>query len=154
MRRSICESVHFVSEKKRSLKETFLDYILGPNYWFQVFPTWKSGASMPARRSRRSMRGKVVNCIYFMSVVHVILRTQNVYLYKSVKSSSCEGRVVCVKYESLEQTTSCWVGQDKQAGHKISMSKRRAQSDPRTRPGWTHSRGAARNSRWSMYKCR
>ncbi len=58
-----------------------------------------------------------------------------------------------MKYESLGQTTSCWVDQDKQVGHKISVSKERAQSNSRTRPGWTYLRGAARNSRSSMYKC-
>jgi hypothetical protein len=36
-----------------------------------------------------------------------------------------------VKYESLGQTTIFWVGQDKQIGHKISVSKGRAQSDSR-----------------------
>jgi hypothetical protein len=58
-----------------------------------------------------------------------------------------------VKYGSLEQTTSCWVGQEKQVGHKISVRKERAQSNSRTRPGWTYSRGAAGNSRPSMNKC-
>ncbi len=49
------------------------------------------------------------------------------------------------------QITSCWVGQDKQGGYKIGASWERAQSNPRTRPGWTYSRGAARNSHSSMY---
>ncbi len=48
-----------------------------------------------------------------MPVVHIMLCTHDVYLYKSVKTSSCEGRVVHVKYESLEQTTCYWVGQNK-----------------------------------------
>jgi hypothetical protein len=48
-----------------------------------------------------------------MPVVHIISRTHDFYLYKSVKASSCEGRAVCVKYESLEQTTYYWVGQNK-----------------------------------------
>jgi hypothetical protein len=43
-----------------------------------------------------------------------------------------------VKYESLVQTTSCWVGQDKQVEHKISVSMERAQSNLRTGPGWTY----------------
>jgi hypothetical protein len=60
-------------------------------------------------------------------------------LYKSVKSSSCQGMFASVKYEWLGQTTSCWVGQDKQVGHKISVSNEWAQSNPRTRPGWTYS---------------
>jgi hypothetical protein len=87
-----------------------------------------------------------------MFVVYVILHTRDVYLYKSVRSASCKGRVVHVKYESLGQTTSYWVGQDKQAENRISVSKGGAQSNPRTRTGWTHSRGAARNSRSKMYK--
>jgi hypothetical protein len=37
--------------------------------------------------------------------------------------------------------------------HKTSESKGRAQSNPRTRPGWTYSRGAAMSSHSSMYKC-
>ncbi len=57
-----------------------------------------------------------------------------------------------MKYESLGQTTICWVGQDKQGGYNIEESWRRAQSNPRMRPGWTYLRGPARNSRSSMYK--
>ncbi len=53
----------------------------------------------------------------------------------------------------LGQTTSCWVGQGKQIGHKISESNRRAQSNPRTRPGWTCSWGAAKNSRIAAQVC-
>ncbi len=56
------------------------------------------------------------------------------------------------KYESLGQTTSCWVGQNKQGGYEIGESWERAQSKLRTRPGWTYSRGAARDSRSIMYK--
>jgi hypothetical protein len=48
-----------------------------------------------------------------MPVVHIISPTHDVYLYKSVKTSSCEGKVVRVKYESLEQTTYYWEGQNK-----------------------------------------
>jgi hypothetical protein len=57
-----------------------------------------------------------------------------------------------VKYESLGRTKSCWVGQDKQGGHKIGVSWERAQSNLRTRPGWTDSRGAAGDRHSSMYK--
>jgi hypothetical protein len=60
-----------------------------------------------------------------MSVVYVKSRTHDVYLYKSIKSSCCKGRVVRVKYESLGQTTSYWVGQNKQAVYKICVSKGR-----------------------------
>ncbi len=76
-------------------------------------------------------------------------------MFTSIKvlPSSCEGRVVRVKYEPLRQTTSCWVGRDKQAESKTSVSKGGAQYDPRTRPGWMHSQGAARISRSSTYKC-
>ncbi len=58
-----------------------------------------------------------------------------------------------MKYGSLGQTTSCWVGQDKQVGEKISVSKEKAQSNSRTRLGWTYSQGSARSSRSSMSKC-
>jgi hypothetical protein len=88
-----------------------------------------------------------------MFAVHAISRTHDVYLYKSVKPSSCSGRVARAKYETLRQTTSCWVGQDKQEGHKIGASKERVQYNPRMRPGWMYSQGAARDSRSSMYKC-
>jgi hypothetical protein len=57
-----------------------------------------------------------------------------------------------VKYESLGQITSCWVGNDKQGGYKIGVGWQRAQLNLRRRPGWTHSRGATRDSRSSMYK--
>jgi hypothetical protein len=57
-----------------------------------------------------------------------------------------------VKNESLGQITSCWVGQDKQGRYNIEESWKRAQSNSRTKPGWTYSRGAARDSRSSMYK--
>jgi hypothetical protein len=45
-------------------------------------------------------------CTYYVG-------THDVYLYKSAKTSSCEGRVVGVTYESLGQTTCYWVGQIK-----------------------------------------
>ncbi len=48
--------------------------------------------------------------------VHILLRTHNVYtlyLYKSLKTPSYKGRIMRVKYESLGQTTCCWVGQNK-----------------------------------------
>jgi hypothetical protein len=54
-----------------------------------------------------------------------------------------------VKYESLGQTTSCWVGQDKQGGYEKGVSWERYFSYLRTRPGWTHWQGAARDSRSS-----
>jgi hypothetical protein len=57
-----------------------------------------------------------------------------------------------VKYESLGRIPSCWVGQDKQGGYKIGVNWQRAQSNPRTRPRWTYSLGAARESCSSMYK--
>jgi hypothetical protein len=63
-----------------------------------------------------------------------------------------KGGCTCVKHESLGQITSCWVGQDKQDRYKIGVNWQRAQSNLRKRPGWTYSRGAARDSRSSMYK--
>ncbi len=57
-----------------------------------------------------------------------------------------------MKYETLEQTTSYWVGQDKYRRYNIEESWQEAQSNSRTRPGWTYSRGAPRNSRSRLYK--
>jgi hypothetical protein len=57
-----------------------------------------------------------------------------------------------VIYESLEQTTSYWVGEDKQRRYNMEGSWQEAQSNPRTGPGLTYSQGASRDSRSSMYK--
>ncbi len=57
-----------------------------------------------------------------------------------------------MKYESLGRITSCWVGQDKQGRYNMEESWQWAQYNLRTRPEWTYSQGAARNSRSSMYK--
>ncbi len=57
-----------------------------------------------------------------------------------------------MKYESLGQITSCWVGQDKQGRYNMKESWQEAQSNPRTRPEWTYSQGASRDSRSSMFK--
>ncbi len=57
-----------------------------------------------------------------------------------------------MKYKSLGQITSCWVGQDKQERHNIEESWKRSQFNPRSRPEWMYSRGAAKDSRSSMYK--
>ncbi len=57
-----------------------------------------------------------------------------------------------MKYESLEKTTSCWVGQDKYRRYNMEESWKEAQSNPRTRPGWMYSRGTSINSCSSMYK--
>jgi hypothetical protein len=51
-----------------------------------------------------------------------------------------------VKYESVGQITSCWVGQDKQGRYNMEESWELAQSNPRTRPGRTYSQGAARRA--------
>ncbi len=77
--------------------------------------------------------------------------THIVYWYSSVKPSSLrEGEHV--KYESLGQITSCWVGQYKQGRYNMEESWQWAQSNPRMRPEQTYSRGAAGNSCSSMYK--
>jgi hypothetical protein len=110
---------------------------------------WGQSACLEVKQKQKKKSCKAV----YMSVVYLIPRTCDVSLYKSVKSSSCKGRIVRVKYESLGKTTSYWVGQDKQAGYKISMIKVRAQSNSRMMPGWMYLRGAARNSSSSMYKC-
>ncbi len=75
-------------------------------------------------------------------------------MFTCIKVLGClvvKGVCMC-KYESLGLTTSCWVGQDKQGGQKIEASWERAQCNPNTRSGWMYSRGAARDSRSSMYK--
>jgi hypothetical protein len=62
-----------------------------------------------------------------------------------------KGGCTC-EIKSLGPITSCWVGQNKQGGYKIGVIWQRAQSNPRMRPGWTYSQGAARDSHSSMYK--
>ncbi len=57
-----------------------------------------------------------------------------------------------MKYELLRQTTSYWVGQYKQGRYDMEGSWQEAQSNPRTRPRWTYSRGASRSSHSSMYE--
>jgi hypothetical protein len=57
-----------------------------------------------------------------------------------------------VKYESLGQTTSYMVGQNKQGRYNMDGSWQEAQSYLRMRPSWTYSRGASRDSRSIMYK--
>ncbi len=76
-----------------------------------MFLTWKSGASWPAQGSRgRKKKSRKPNiCLY----VHIISRSHDVYLYKSVKTPTCRGSIVCVKHESLGKTTCSWVGQKK-----------------------------------------
>jgi hypothetical protein len=49
-------------------------------------------------------------------------------------------------------TTSYWVGQYKQGRYDMEGSWQEAQSNPRTRPRWTYSRGASRSSHSSMYE--
>jgi hypothetical protein len=44
------------------------------------------------------------------------------------------------------------MGQDKQGRYNMEESWETAQSNPRARPEWTYSQGAARDSRLSMYK--
>ncbi len=58
-----------------------------------------------------------------------------------------------MKYESLGQITSCWVGKDKQGRHNIEENWERVQSDPRTRPERMYSRGAARRAAQVCLKC-
>ncbi len=84
-----------------------------------------------------------------MPIVHIILHTHDVCLYKSFKTSSCEGRVMRLEYELLEQTTCYWVGQNKY--NWVRGVCKHWESEPRTRSGWTNSRGAVENSCSSMY---
>ncbi len=72
---------------------------------------------------RIEQKHKQKSCeLYMCPFVHTILCTHDVYLYKSVKIPSCKGRVVHVKYESLGQTTCCWVGQNKYNRFKKTMT--------------------------------
>jgi hypothetical protein len=57
--------------------------------------------ALPKKKKKKSC--ELYICIY-MTVVHMISRTHDVYLYKSVKTSSCEGRVVGVKYDGISLT--------------------------------------------------
>ncbi len=95
-----------------------------------VFPTRKSGASCPAHGSNGSTRksggscpahgsngstwGEAVNhicvCMYMLCRAPMMFTCIKVLR----PHNSCKGRVKHVKYEPLEQTTCCWVGQSKQ----------------------------------------
>jgi hypothetical protein len=70
---------------------------------------WGQLACPRVKRKRKKKSCKSHMCPY----VHVTLHTHDVYLYKSVKTSSCKERIVHVKYELLGQTICCWVGQNK-----------------------------------------
>jgi hypothetical protein len=80
----------------------------------QLFPTWKSGASWPAQGSNGSTRREAVNricvCMYMLCCAPLMLTCIKVLR----PHKSCKGGVKRVKYELLEQTTCCWVGQSKQ----------------------------------------
>jgi hypothetical protein len=93
-------------------------------------------------------------CIVYIYIVYMYMRYPASMMFTCIKVLSHlllrEG--ARVKYKWLGQTTSCWVGQDKQGGHNIGVSWERAQSNQMARPGWTFLRGAARDSRSSMYK--
>jgi hypothetical protein len=82
-----------------------------------MFPTWKSRASGPAQGTSRSIRKKSCELyiLYIYPFVHIMSHTHDVYLYKSAKTSSCEGRVVLYMWNMnrLGQTTCYWVGQNK-----------------------------------------
>jgi hypothetical protein len=93
---------------------------------------------------------KIINFIYDSVPYH--------YSISTVLLTDDEGVAINFLYlylylYLLRHTTSGLVSQDKQGGHKIGASKERAQSNLRMKPGWTYSRGAARDSRSSMYKC-
>jgi hypothetical protein len=103
---------------------------------------------------RVKWKHKKRNCKPYMCLyVHVVSRTHDVYLCKSVKThNSCKGMLKRVKYEPLEQTTCCWVGQSKQNRvDNMFMLWRGTQSYSRMRLRWTYSRGVAGNSCSSMY---
>ncbi len=87
-------------------------------------------------------------CSLYMSYHTPMLFTCIIVLSRLAVKGGCTR----VKHESLGQITSCWVGQDKQDRNKIGVNWQRAQSNLRKRPGWTYSRGAARDSHSSMYK--
>ncbi len=86
-------------------------------------------------------------CPFYMRCHAPILFTCIMVLNRLVVKGGCTCEIWIVG-----QITSWWVGQDKQGGYKIGASWPMVQSNPRTRPGWTYSRGAARDSRSSMYK--
>ncbi len=117
-----------------------------------LFQTWKYRASRPAQGSRWGMRGNVVNCIY-ICLLYVLCRASMMFTCIKVLSHLVLRDGCTCEIWVVGANKSCWVGQDKQIGQKISVSNGRAQSDLRTRPRWTYSRGAARSSPSSIYKC-
>jgi hypothetical protein len=87
-------------------------------YYIILVPDMEVQGQLACPRSSRSTSRKVVNCIcvrlYILYCVPMMLTC-----IKSVKIPSCKGRVVCMKSESLGQTTCCWVGQNKYNRLKI-----------------------------------
>jgi hypothetical protein len=112
-----------------------------------------SGAIWPAQKSRRSTRRKAVNCICARCTYYIVHPWCLLVLYKSVQTPSCKGRVVCVKYESLGQQHVAGCARTNITRWVTCVSMGRAQSVPRTRPGWMHSWGSAGGSCSSMYRC-
>jgi hypothetical protein len=79
--------------------------------------------------------------------------THTVHLYSSVKPYSCQGREHVWNMScGDEQQTAGWAKTNKE-GYNMEESWQEAQSNPRTRTGWTYSWGASRDSRSSMYIC-
>jgi hypothetical protein len=60
-----------------------------------------------------------------MSVIHVISRTHDVSCIKVLNHLVVKGGLHVCNMNHWDETTSCWVGPDKQVGHKISVSKER-----------------------------
>ncbi len=71
--------------------------------------------------------------------------------YNSVNLPIVKGGYKCEIW-IVGQTKSCWVGQDKYRRYNMEESWQEAQSNPRTRLGWTYLRDATRNSYSSMNK--
>ncbi len=64
----------------------------------------------------------------YICLLHVRYHTPILFTWIAALSHR-EG--ACVKYESLGQITSCWVGQDKQGRYNMEESWQEAQSNPR-----------------------
>jgi hypothetical protein len=83
--------------------------------------------------SNGSTRREAVNCIFVC--MYMLCRTLMMFTCIKVLRhyNSCKGRVEHVKYQLLEQTTGCWVGQSKQNRVGIMSKHREGVSLP---PGW------------------
>jgi hypothetical protein len=122
------------------------------NQFVVTVPDMKVRGQLACPRIKQKHRKKSCE-LYICLFVHTISRSHDVYLYKSVKTSSCERRAVRVKYELLGQTTCYWWAKTNITRWEECASMGRTQSLLRMRPRGMYSRCAVEDSCSSMYWC-